>query len=184
MAVSPHSLLSVDGFNPPTPTYPEGLGGFATVGFLLDFESLLASQAWTVNPANGDFIALCQIPVGAQIHGVVVKVITALADTLGTGTILGQVGDYSAITGTGTAIDLDGYTAVTTGSDLTTVATYASSTSEAYMQASKVYASAAYLCLTFSGTAVDIISGKLWIAAKMSQMVFPDLTTLAPSTWH
>ena len=111
MAAAPHSLLSLPGFTVPMPTYPFGLGGFYTVPFYIDFAKLLAAGSiTTINPSAGDYLVLAKIPIGAQIHGVLMKVATVCADTLGTGTITVTVGDYSAVTtGAGTAIAAAGY---------------------------------------------------------------------------
>lgn len=185
MAVTCYSdLLSEKGFTPPSATYPKGLGGFETVWWNLDFAAILALGV-TLDPSAGDVLIITKIPVGAMILTTQWKVITGLEDTLTTGTILGQVGDYSAVTGTGTAIDLDGYGPVTTGITLKTAdAVLGTAIGDAYGAAHKVYSTAAYLALTFSGTAVDIISGRMILGAKMSLTDFPDLSVTAPSTWH
>jgi len=167
--------------------YPfgQGQGGLVTLGFFLDFAAMIAAGdlAADVDPSSGDFIALATMPEGSQIHGTFVHVDTALADTLGTGTILATIGDYSSLAGAGTAIDIDGYYGST---PISWKSTGASGTilADAYAAATKVYSTASYLAVSFSGTAVDIISGKVWIMCKATFLTVPDMTIRRPSAWH
>jgi hypothetical protein len=176
MGATAHDLTSVHPFDTPIPAYPFGLGGFYTPAWIIDLAALKASQAWTIDGSSGDYIFIAPIPIGAQIHGVLMNVLTACTDT-GTATV--SVGDY--LVSSGAEVDADGYMAATsikaTGYTGTVIG-------DAYGAATKAYSAAHYLALTFGGTEADIKTGKFWIAVKMSLMSFPDLTIVAPSTWH
>lgn len=175
MATS-HNLLAVGGFGVPIPQYPLGLGGFYTPGLLFDMAALKTSQAWTIDGTAGDYIFALRLPIGSQVHGVLMNVLTACTDT-GTATV--SIGDYLA--STGGAVTAAGYMAATT---IKTVGYTGTVVGDTYGAATKVYSAEHYLGLTFGGTEANIRTGKFWIAVKLSLMTFPDLTVVAPSAWH
>jgi hypothetical protein len=172
-----HDLRAVSPFAVPMPTYPLGFGGFYTVPFLFDWAALKASQAWTLNPNAPDTLVFTTIPIGAQIHGVLFKVVDPITDA---GTILMSVGDFSSASA---AIDADGYLGSTPLS--IKAAGYGGTVlADAYAAATKVYSAAAYLGILFSGSCTEITTGRMWLAVKMSFTIFPDLSVLAPALWH
>lgn len=183
MAAASHDLTAVSPFSVPMPPYPFGAGGFYSVPFFFDFAKLKASQAWTIDPANADILFITTIPIGCQIHGVLMNVFGAATDS---GTITVSVGDYSSIANQ-TAINAAGYMAATsikaTGYTGTIV-------TDAYGAATKVYGAAEYLALTFGGNATECKTGKIWIVVKASFITFPPVDPVSgeyidsPSAWH
>ncbi len=73
MGATSHSLLAVKGFGVPNPIYPFGLGGFYSVPFLVDLAALKTSQAWTIDGSSADYIFLGRLPIGSQVHGVLMN---------------------------------------------------------------------------------------------------------------
>jgi hypothetical protein len=165
----------------PVPLYPYGLGqgGSCNVPYLLDFAALTKAGAFatTPNPNNADIIYFGKIPIGAQISGVLMDVLSAATDA---GALTVTIGDYSDVTGD--AITAAGYMAATsikstgyTGTVLT----------DAYGAATKVYSAVSYLALTLGGgVATTLTTGKLLIVAKMSLLSIPAYSIVSPALWH
>ncbi len=163
-----HSAIAFSQFAKGGVKYPQGQGRHGVLHFRLNWADIVVELAAAINPATPDKLDIWTIPVGTQIHGVLLHVVTAATVTATAASATVAVGD---------ATTESAYLAAT---DLKTVGYTGTIITDAFAAATKVYAAALALRLTFAGTATVLLTG---LADLYVNCTFFDIGTAEPSDW-
>jgi hypothetical protein len=149
--------------------YPEGQGRFGVVHFHINVETVLASLGAAINPSTPDKLDIWNIPIGCQITGALLRVVTAATTTAAGG---------SATMGVGDEDNESGYIAAAT--DLKTAGYTGTVVGDTFGAATKVYSAVKKLRLTFGGTATALLTG---IFDLFLFCHFADVPQAEPTAW-